>query len=113
MLDTEKVEKIIDIISQWEGFNFWVKFLRIGQSTWSSVAKSPSSEMPGGISKKSKTDSRPVAVVIELSAVPVEAKTISNSIRMAASAGLPVYYSFASAANAINLVLNHYEKLRQ
>jgi hypothetical protein len=53
---------------------------------------------------------KPVAMVIEPSIMPEEAGAILAAIRSAISSGLPVYYSFAAAANAINLVLNHAEK---
>jgi hypothetical protein len=53
---------------------------------------------------------KPVAVVLEPSIVPQEAEAILAGIRGCISSGLPVYYSFAAAANAINLVLNHTEK---
>jgi hypothetical protein len=53
---------------------------------------------------------KPVAMVLEPSIVPKEAEAILTAIRGCISSGLPVYYSFAAAANAINLVLNHTER---
>jgi hypothetical protein len=53
---------------------------------------------------------KPVAMVLEPSIIPKEAEAILVAIRGCISSGLPVYYSFAAAANAINLVLNHSEK---
>jgi hypothetical protein len=53
---------------------------------------------------------KPVAMVIEPSIIPEEAEAILAAIRSAISSGLPVYYSFAAAANAICLVLNHTKK---
>jgi len=50
---------------------------------------------------------KPVAMVLEPSIMPKEAEAILTAIHGCISAGLPVYYSFATAANAINLVLNH------
>jgi hypothetical protein len=51
-----------------------------------------------------------MAMVLEPSILPNEAEAILASIRGCISSGLPVYYSFAAAANSINLVLNHAEK---
>ena len=53
---------------------------------------------------------KPVAMVIEHSIIPHEAEAILAAIRNSISSGLPVYYSFASAATAINLVLNHAQR---
>ena len=53
---------------------------------------------------------KPLVMVLELSVMPEEAEAILAAIRGAVASELPVYYSFASAANAINLVLNHTEK---
>jgi hypothetical protein len=50
-------------------------------------------------------------MVLEPSILPNEAEAILAAIRGCISSGIPVYYSFAAAANAINLVLNHAERL--
>ena len=52
----------------------------------------------------------PVAIVLEPSILPEEAKGILASLQECVSSRLPVYYSFASAANAINLVLSYNER---
>jgi hypothetical protein len=49
-------------------------------------------------------------MVLEPSIMPEEAAAILAAIRGAIASELPVYYSFATAANAINLVLNHTER---
>jgi hypothetical protein len=49
-------------------------------------------------------------MVLEPSILPQEAEAILAAIRECISSGLPVYYSFAAAANAINLVLSHAKK---
>jgi hypothetical protein len=53
---------------------------------------------------------KPVAMVIEPSLMPEEAEAILAAIHSSIASGLPVYYSFATAANAINLVLTHTER---
>lgn len=53
---------------------------------------------------------KPLAMVLEPSIMPEEAAAILAAIRGAIASELPVYYSFATAANAINLVLNHTER---
>jgi len=53
---------------------------------------------------------KPMAMVLEPSILPQETEAILAGIRGCISSRLPVYYSFAAAANAINLVLNHTER---
>ena len=109
MMFPEMIEKTTEIISQWGGFDFWVKFSRTGQSARPGDMSLQPSQMPAEALKKDMASSKPVAMVIEPSVVPEEAEQIFPSIQKAVSSGLPVYYSFASAANAINLVLSYYE----
>lgn len=58
---------------------------------------------------------KPIAMVIEPSILPGQEKEIFTIIQKSVSAALPVYDSFASAVNAINIVLlcneNHPGKL--
>jgi hypothetical protein len=44
--------------------------------------------------------------------VPEEEAAVFEYIKHCVNAPYPVYFSFASAASAINLVLAHYEKRR-
>ena len=53
---------------------------------------------------------KPMAIVIVTSIVPEEADIIFESIKTYAAAGYPLYFSFAGAANALNLALTHYER---
>jgi len=49
-------------------------------------------------------------MVLEPSILPNEAEAILAAIRNSISFGLPVYFSFATAANAISLALDHAHK---
>ena len=110
MMFPEMVQKTIDIISKWDGFDFWVKFMMTSQSPRPGDMSLQPAKMPGKIQSKRPKHSKPVAVVIESSVMPEEARQVFPAIQENVFSGLPVYYSFASAANAINLVLNHYER---
>jgi len=55
----------------------------------------------------SKATSKPVAIVLEPGILPEEAREVFSLGQKFVSSGLPVYYSFASAANAIDLVLRY------
>ncbi len=66
-------------------------------------------EIVNGILEGSREGSKPMAMIIEPSILPQEAGEILPLIQKCVSSGLPVYYSFAGAANAISLVLSHNE----
>ncbi len=111
MMDTESVIKTIGILSRWEGADFLVLFVRTGQFTASRISDNQLKNLlMSRFPIKQGQLPQPVAMVIEPSIVPEEAEVILAAIRNSISSGLPVYFSFATAANAINLVLNHTEK---
>ncbi|MDH4269297.1 MAG: CoA-binding protein [Dehalococcoidia bacterium] len=110
MMNTEGVIKTFDILSRWQGTDFIVTFVRTGQFTTSRISEDHLNLLMSRFSIKQGLLPKPVAMVIEPSIMPEEAEAILAAIRGCISGGLPVYYSFAAAANAINLVLNHAEK---
>ena len=110
MTNLEGVVKTFDIISRWEGTDFIVTFVRTGQFTTSGLSEDHLNFLMSRFSMKQGLLPKPVAMVLEPSILPNEAEAILVAIRACISAGVPVYYSFAAAANAINLVLNHAEK---
>ncbi len=109
-LNPEGVSKTLNIISKWEGADFLVTFVRPGQSPPSRISGDHINLLVNRFSVKQGLLPKPVAMVLEPSMLPQEAEAILAAIRGCISFGLPVYYSFAAAANAINLVLNHKEK---
>jgi len=111
MMNTEGVIKTFGILSKWEGIDFLVTFVRTGQFTASRISENQLKNLlMSRFPIKQELFPKPVAMVIEPSIIPEEAEAILAAIRGCISAGLPVYFSFAAAANAINLVLNHTEK---
>ena len=109
MMYPENVHKTIDIVSRWDGMDFLVKFVRTGQASQMEDLTGSLSEMMGGFLRNSGVSAKPVAVVIEPSMLPEEARLLFTYIQECVSLRLPVYYSFASAASAINLVLSYSE----
>ena len=109
MMYADRLGKTIDVISSWDGIDFVVKFIRTGQSPMSGSPNGDPVQATGGPFLKAGAPSKPVAIVLEPSILPEEAKGILNSIEECVFARLPVYYSFAGAANALNLVLGHNE----
>ncbi len=110
MMNLEGVVKTFAILSKWEGADFIVTFIRTGQFTTYRTAEEHVNLLMSRFSVKQGMLPKPVAMVIEPSVRPKEAEAILAAIRSAVSSGLPVYYSFATAANAISLVLNHSER---
>jgi acyl-CoA synthetase (NDP forming) len=111
MTNTEGVVKTFAILSRWEGADFFVMFIRTGQFTASRISDHQLGYMlMSRFPIKQGQLPKPVVMVIEPSIIPEEAKAILAAICNSIVSGLPVYYSFATAANAINLVLNHAEK---
>jgi len=109
MIYPDRLSKTIDIILRWERVDFLVKFMRTGQSPQPGGISGQSFLLREGTSAKDGAPSKPVAVVLEPSILPEEAKGIFAVLQECVSSRLPVYYSFASAANAINLVLSYHE----
>ncbi|HEY91042.1 MAG TPA: hypothetical protein G4O07_04330 [Dehalococcoidia bacterium] len=109
MMYPEKVARTIDIIMQWEGTDFLVWFMRLGQSQQASGLKDNPLMIGDPFSESGRASSKPLAIVLEPSILPEESKGIFALLQKYVSSGLPVYYSFESAANAIDLVLSYYE----
>jgi acyl-CoA synthetase (NDP forming) len=109
MIDAEATMKTFDILSEWEGTDFVVSFVRTGQFVLPWLTESRIHMLVGRFWVKRDRLVKPVAMVLEPSLLPKEAEAIFAAIRECIASGLPVYYSFAAAANAINLVLAHAE----
>jgi hypothetical protein len=110
MFDTESVLKTFAILSGWQGADFVVMFVRTGQFTASRISDNQLRHLlMSRFPIKQGQFPKPVAMVIEPSIMPQEAEAILSAIQGSVSSGLPVYYSFASAATAIDLVLSHAE----
>jgi acyl-CoA synthetase (NDP forming) len=110
MMNFEGVIKTFAILSGWEGADFMVTFIRTGQFTTYRTAEEHVNLLMSRFSVKQGMLPKPLAMVIEPSVMPEEAEAILTAIRGAIASELPVYYSFATAANAISLVLNHSER---
>ncbi len=110
MMDADSTRKAFDIVSRWDGTDFVVTFIRTGQFVLPWLSGSRINLLLGRFWMDSDRLAKPVAMVLEPSILPQEAEAILTAIRECISSGLPVYYSFGAAANAINLVLNHSQK---
>jgi acyl-CoA synthetase (NDP forming) len=112
MFDMMSVVKTFGILATWQEADFLIMFVRTGQFTASRISDNQLRHLlMSRFPIKQGQFPKPVAMVIEPSIMPQEAEAILSAIRSSVSSGLPVYFSFASAATAINLVLSHAETL--
>ncbi|MBN1663602.1 MAG: CoA-binding protein [Deltaproteobacteria bacterium] len=102
-MDQANVKRALDILMGWGEFDFIVNFMVPGQST-------RAGSFSGRVFKFDHL-SRPVAIVIPPAFDPAEADGIFRYINHYVVAGYPVYFSFDSAACAINLVLTYNERI--
>jgi acyl-CoA synthetase (NDP forming) len=107
MVNPEGVIKTFSILLRWEGTDFIVTFVRTGQFTTTRVSENHLNQLMSRFSIKQNLLPKPMAMVLEPSILPDEAKALLDVISTCISSEIPVYYSFAAAANAINLVLNY------
>ncbi len=107
MVDIEKLVRTTSIISRWEEIDFLIGFM--SPSRLPPGLKGGMFEVVRGILEGSRAGSKPMAMVLEPSILPEEAKEILPLIQKCVSFGVPVYYSFAGAASAISLVLSYNE----
>ncbi|UCE73638.1 MAG: CoA-binding protein, partial [Methanomassiliicoccales archaeon] len=106
--EPEKLLRTVRIISQWEEIDFLIWFLDLAWAELSEMDRIH--EILNGILTESRVASKPIAIVIRTDISPEQAKKVYSFIQECVFFELPIYYSFASAANAINLVLSHNER---
>ena len=107
MMEIEKVVRTAGIISRWKGIDFLIWFLNL---VWPQPSlRRQMDKLIAMILEESTASSKPMALVLEPGILPEQANQLFNLTQKCVDLGLAVYYSHASAANAINLVLSHYE----
>ncbi len=100
-MEPANVNRALEILMKWGDFDFMINFVVATQST-----------RAGDLPKPLRFDdiTKPVGVVVVISALPEEAHKIYVYIEQYASEGYPLYFSFGGAANAINKVMAYYER---
>lgn len=102
-MEVNKAIKTFETISQWDEIDFLIGFTKLSQTPKTLLFD----RLRKGMLEASKVVQKPMAFVIEPELSPEKAKDSLSLIQEFTDAGLPVYYSFASAANAISLRLGH------
>ena len=101
-MEPSNVKRTLKVLAHWGQFDFMVCFLVPTQSTRVSDLRR--------FLLRVEDIGKPLAIVLVSSIVPEEANIIFETIKTYTAAGYPLYLSFSSAANAINLALTHYER---
>jgi len=106
--EPDKILKTVHIISQWEGIDFLIWFLNLAWVPLSEMERMH--KIIDGILAESRAALKPIAIVDPTDISPEQVEKTYSIVQKCVSSEVPIYYSFASAANAINLVLKHNEK---
>jgi len=105
--EVDKLRKTARLVSQWKDVDFVTVYLGAGMFAAAMSGMAP--QVIDEVFKASRAESKPMAVVFVPSIVPEQAAEGFPVIQQMVAQKLPVYYSFAGAASAINLVLSHNE----
>jgi len=108
MLEPEKLLRAVHIISQWEGIDFLIWFLDLAWVPLNEMDRMH--QIIDGILAESRAALKPIAIVVQTDISPEQVKKVYSFVQKCVSSELPIYYSFASAANSINLLLTHNER---
>jgi acyl-CoA synthetase (NDP forming) len=107
MWEAGKFAKTIGLINEWTEIDFITIYLGSGMMPPEVMANLP--QIVQDLFEVTKNDSRPLAMVFMPSIVPDEAVGTFPIMQKLVSLKLPVFYSFADAAIAINKVIQHRE----
>jgi acyl-CoA synthetase (NDP forming) len=108
MTEPEKLLRTVRIISRWEGIDFLIWFLDLAWIRFNEMDRMH--KIIDGLLAESRAAAKPMAIVVQTEISPEQVKKVYSFLQKCVSSELPIYYSFASAANAINLVLSHNER---
>jgi len=110
MSEFDKFSKTIEIVSQWDGVDFVVKFIIPSMGVRPMTIDPAQAKMVARLFISSGQSSKPVVMVIEPNASPQDMERVATLQEECISAGRALYHSFEAAANAINVVADYNEK---
>ena len=108
VVEPENFAKAIGIVSEWEGIDCIIGFL-MAFSRQSIMAGGLMSLATEGILGGSKVASKPMGMMFEPRILPEEVELVFPLMEKFVSSGVPLYYSFARAAQALSLYLDYQE----
>jgi len=103
--ETEKLTRMVDVVMESESIDLVVVFLRVHGR----LPSEPVLQLVRHVQAESEKPRKPMAVILIPSVVPEEATAAFSLINELAALGMPVFYSYARAARAIDSLLRHQE----
>ena len=107
MMESDKLGEVVSIISRWDGIDFVIGFLDL--SGFAASQTQTLSRWADGMLEASPRSLKPIALALQLSVVPQDMKELLTIAQKCVSSQLPIYLSFAGAANSIKLLLTYNE----
>jgi len=107
MMEADKLGEVFHTISRWDGIDFLIGFLDL--SGFAVTQSQTLSRWVDGMLEASPRSSKPIAMVLQLSVVPQDMNELLILAQKFVSSQLPIYISFAGAANSINMLLTYNE----
>ncbi len=110
MTDADTMARAVKILTSWDGVDFFVGYFRTSQAPPKSWLG-----MKGwgeGFHNAYSTSQKPTVMVIEPALLPDWQKIIFPMMQRAVDAGIPIYYSFSGAPEALKTVID-YNKRRK
>lgn len=108
--DEQDLSRAIDVLTQWDEINFCVGFYRPSQVPIDSSAFKL--QAFGDFYKAFQKAHKPMAYICESGVVPERHNVIFNIMQKFVASGIPLYYTFTGAADAISKVVEYNERRR-
>jgi acyl-CoA synthetase (NDP forming) len=108
MTEPEKLLRTVRIIAQWQEIDFLICFLELAWIPLNEMDRMH--KIIDGMLAESRAALKPLGIVAQTDISPEQVTKDYSFLQKCVSSWLPIYYSFAGAAHAINLVLTHNER---
>lgn len=105
--ELNKLTETTAIVSQWDGIDFLIVFFSSGFALQRGIKCML--DMIDGILEAVRINIKPIAFIFNLDISLEHIETALALTQKCVSVGIPIYYSFADAAHALNLASNYYE----
>ena len=106
-METDKVAKVVDILSDWEEIDFLVGFMDLTGFSGGPTSREWVTGFDAML-KAGQNCTKPMAMVMHLSSVPEDAQGIQVLSQKSIGLKFPTYLSFRGAASGISLVLDRH-----
>ncbi|MCG6537856.1 MAG: hypothetical protein L7F78_24835, partial [Syntrophales bacterium LBB04] len=108
MMQSDSLGRAVDILTDWDEIDLCVGFFRPSQFPPSGLEFI--FKIGGSLSAAYQASHKPLAYICESAVTPDGQKAVFELVQKFAEARVPVYYSFAAAAEAISTVVKYNER---